>query len=85
MTRYDIGPSGRDIICCSSAADKVKSGRRFLEVGWSTLVGRTRTRTFLLLSGMRAAGGGLFYKRVNLDHDLARLTRGEEKEEAKGD
>ena len=84
MTRYDIGPSGRDIICCSSAADKVKSGRRFLEVGWSTLVGRT---FLLLLSGMRAAGGGLFYKRVNLDHDLARLTRGDEKEEeeVKGD
>ena len=34
-----------------------------------------------------AGGGGLFYKRVNLDHDLARLTRGEEKEEeeVKGD
>ena len=33
-------------------------------------------RSFCCLSGMRAAGGGLFYKRVNLDHDLARLTRG---------
>ena len=84
MTRYDIGPSGRDIICCSSAADKVKSGRRFLEVGWSTLVGRTDVPSAAV---GHAGGGGLFYKRVNLDHDLARLTRGEEKEEeeAKGD
>ena len=49
--------------------------------------GRTDGRSFCCLSGMRAAGGGLFYKRVNLDHDLARLTRGEEKEEeeVKGD
>ena len=45
-------------------------------------------RTDVPSAAVGHASGGLFYKRVNLDHDLARLTRGEEKEEeeeAKGD